>query len=114
MRFASLGSGSEGNGLVVTARPVPASAAHPTGHRMRLAITGGDRPGIVRDVSRILSERGVNVEELESQMASAPMSGEPMFVASFYARSVDMELGQRLFDRVIAEGQAELSALKGQ
>lgn len=40
--------------------------------------------------------------------------GEPMFVASFYARSVDMQLGQRLFDRVIAEGQAELSALKGQ
>lgn len=71
----------EGSGLVVTARPVPAAAAHPTGHRMRLAVTGGDRPGIVRDVSRILSERGVNVEELESQMASAPMSGEPMFVA---------------------------------
>lgn len=71
----------EAIGLQVTARSVPASAAQPAGRHVRLAITGGDRPGIVRDVSRILAERGVNVEELESQMGSAPMSGEPLFVA---------------------------------
>jgi glycine cleavage system regulatory protein len=71
----------EPQGLQVTARPVPAASARETGHHMRLTITGGDRPGIVRDVSRILAERGVNVEEIESSMASAPMSGEPMFVA---------------------------------
>jgi glycine cleavage system regulatory protein len=71
----------ESAGLQVSARSVPASTAQSTGKHVRLTITGGDRPGIVRDVSRILAERGVNVEELESQMASAPMSGEPMFVA---------------------------------
>jgi glycine cleavage system regulatory protein len=71
----------EKSGLQVTARAVAAATAHPAGKHVRLTITGGDRMGIVRDVSRILSERGVNVEELESQMASAPMSGEPMFVA---------------------------------
>ena len=48
---------------------------------MRLAVTGGDRPGIVRDVSRVLAAQSVNVEELESAMACAPMSGEPRFVA---------------------------------
>jgi glycine cleavage system regulatory protein len=35
----------------------------------------------VRDVARILDERGVNIEELESEVQSAPMSGEAMFVA---------------------------------
>jgi glycine cleavage system regulatory protein len=71
----------ETTGLQVTARAVLPAAAASGGTRVQLTVTGGDRPGIVRDVSRILAERGVNVEELESQMASAPMSGEPMFVA---------------------------------
>jgi glycine cleavage system regulatory protein len=71
----------EASGLQVTARPVTAPATAPTGQHVRLTVTGGDRPGIVRDVSRVLAERGVNVEELDSKMASAPMSGEPMFTA---------------------------------
>ena len=71
----------EAGGLQVTARQVPAPATGPTGTKVRLTVTGGDRPGIVRDVSRILAERGVNVEELESSMGSAPMSGEALFVA---------------------------------
>jgi glycine cleavage system regulatory protein len=71
----------DAGGLSVTARPVTPPSAAPAGTRVRLTVTGGDRPGIVRDVSRILAERGVNVDELESSMASAPMSGEPMFQA---------------------------------
>jgi glycine cleavage system regulatory protein len=35
----------------------------------------------VRDVSQILASRGVNVEELESEIGSAPMSGEALFKA---------------------------------
>jgi len=71
----------ESSGLLVTARPVASPGTASTGQRVRLTVTGGDRPGIVRDVSRILAERGVNVEELESSMGSAPMSGEALFVA---------------------------------
>jgi glycine cleavage system regulatory protein len=67
-------------GLEVTARVTAAPASAP-GSRFRLELTGGDRPGIVRDVSRVLAERGVNVEELESTISSAPMSGEPLFTA---------------------------------
>jgi len=51
------------------------------GERVRLELTGADRPGIVRDVARVLAERGVNVEELESSVSSAAMSGEPLFTA---------------------------------
>jgi glycine cleavage system regulatory protein len=70
----------DSRGLQVLARTgaVPAAA---TGTRVKLQLTGDDRPGIVRDVSRILAERGVNVEELESEVSSAPMSGEALFRA---------------------------------
>lgn len=71
----------ESTGLVVTSRVVPNAATAPAGVKVRLAVTGADRPGIVRDVSRILAERAVNIEELESSVSSAPMSGEAMFVA---------------------------------
>jgi glycine cleavage system regulatory protein len=84
-------------GLQVTARPVAPATIAMTGTRVRMTVTGGDRPGIVRDVSRILAERGVNVEELESAMASAPMSGEPMFVARA---------------RLLVPAQLELSTLR--
>lgn len=57
---------------------VPAPAP---GDRVRLELTGADRPGIVRDVARVLAERGVNVEELGSSVTSAAMSGEPLFTA---------------------------------
>ncbi len=70
----------DARGLDVVVR---ATEAPPTvgGARIRLALTGDDRPGIVRDVSRALAGRGVNVEELESEVTSAPMSGEPLFRA---------------------------------
>ena len=67
--------------LHVSSRTVTPSGTAPAGARVRLQITGADRPGIVRDVSRILAELGVNVDELESSIGSAPMSAEAMFVA---------------------------------
>jgi len=70
----------DARGLQIVARPTEVATA-PAGARIRLALTGDDRPGIVRDVARVLAERGVNVEELESGVQSAPMSGEPLFVA---------------------------------
>lgn len=46
-----------------------------------LELVGQDRPGIVREMARVLASRGVNVEELVSERTSAPMSGELMFRA---------------------------------
>ena len=68
-------------GLQVTVRPTKAPTPPAVATRVRLQLTGQDRAGIVRDVSRILVERGVNIEELESEVGSAPMSGERMFTA---------------------------------
>ena len=46
-----------------------------------LEIVGQDRPGIVREISHALAQRGVNVEELNTDCTSAAMSGETMFTA---------------------------------
>ena len=71
----------DAKGLSVTARIVESAPVEVRGVAYNLVVTGNDRPGIVRDVSRTLSERNVNVEELETSVESAPMSGGPLFVA---------------------------------
>ena len=62
--------------------PEKASAADSGDRNAELELVGHDRPGIVRELSRTLSERGVNVEELHTERTSAAMSGEPIFKAS--------------------------------
>lgn len=47
-----------------------------------LELIGPDRPGIVRELSHAFAAKGVNVEELETECVSAPMTGEPLFKAS--------------------------------
>jgi glycine cleavage system regulatory protein len=70
----------DAHGLLISVHPTQAPTA-PVGGRVVLEVVGADRPGIVRDVARVIAERGINVEELESEVSSAPMSGEPLFRA---------------------------------
>ncbi len=44
-------------------------------------LVGNDRPGIVRDITRLLSQHGVNLEQLVTDVRPAPMSSEPLFHA---------------------------------
>ncbi|MBI6951148.1 MULTISPECIES: glycine cleavage system protein R [Pseudomonas] len=46
-----------------------------------MELVGNDRPGIVRDITRLLAELGVNVERLSTEVRPAPMSSEPLFQA---------------------------------
>jgi glycine cleavage system regulatory protein len=72
-------------GLTVVAKP--GAAAHPAATAsMTLQLVGHDRPGIVRDVARALAAHQVNIEELESEVVSAPMTGEPLFRARALVR----------------------------
>jgi glycine cleavage system regulatory protein len=82
----------EARGLRITATPAPeaplatatsdsSAAAGPPPRAMTLDLVGLDRPGLVREVSRLLAQRGINVEELTTDRSSAPMSGEMMFRA---------------------------------
>lgn len=51
----------------------------PAGRRLKLALVGHDRIGIVREVAQVLAKHAVNVEKLETHTASAPMSAEILF-----------------------------------
>ena len=53
-----------------------------TGRRLSLALVGHDRIGGVREVSQVLARHAVNVEELNTHTASAPMSAEILFHAT--------------------------------
>src|ERR1700730_3623690 len=58
------------------------SSGEPTDFRtIGLELVGNDRPGIVRDISRVLTRHGVNIEELETELTSAPMTGGDLFRA---------------------------------
>jgi glycine cleavage system regulatory protein len=53
-------------------------ARHPA---MEVELLGLDQPGLVREISRLLAARRINVEDLVTDRFSAAMSGEPMFRA---------------------------------
>ena len=48
---------------------------------IHLDLVGNDRPGIVRDITGLLAELGVNLERPTTEVAPAPMSSEPLFHA---------------------------------
>jgi len=52
----------------------------PEGRRMvKLELTGLDRPGIVRDLSRSLAEQGVSIDDLHTEIVSDGASAEHLF-----------------------------------
>ena len=56
---------------------------------LAIEIVGHDRKGIVRDISHVLTRRGVNIDELETEVTGAAMSGDPMFRARARVRLPD-------------------------
>ncbi|MFC6336921.1 glycine cleavage system protein R [Pseudomonas sp. CCM 7891] len=46
-----------------------------------MTLVGNDRPGIVREITALLSKQGVNLERLATDVRPAPMSGDPLFHA---------------------------------
>jgi glycine cleavage system regulatory protein len=54
----------------------------PAGERlMDVTLLGLDRPGLVKEISQLLADHQVNVEELVTDRFAAPMSGEMIFRA---------------------------------
>jgi glycine cleavage system regulatory protein len=102
----------ESRGLTVVVhpdqpKPIPASARQSV-----LEIVGQDRPGIVREITHALASFGVNVEELQTECASAAMSGETLFKA--HARlcipeSCDANQIRQQLERIAADLIVEIS-----
>jgi glycine cleavage system regulatory protein len=66
---------------VVVHRGDGPDAAEPGIAALSLEVIGHDRPGIVSEITRVLAGFEVNVEALETERLSAPMSGEMLFQA---------------------------------
>jgi glycine cleavage system regulatory protein len=65
-----------------------------TAREHSLELVGQDRPGIVHEITEVLADFDVNVQELETTVQSASMSGESLFMAHariFIPPEVDME-----------------------
>lgn len=76
---ANLRALSSSDLTIVVARSGEADIAR--SRSLTLEIVGSDRPGIVRDIAHVLAKQSVNIEELETSVASAAMSGETLFRA---------------------------------
>jgi glycine cleavage system regulatory protein len=51
----------------------------PAGEALHLGLVGQDRPGIVRQVTAVLSGLDANIETLETWISAEPHSGQPLF-----------------------------------
>lgn len=69
---------ASGLSVIVEASHVP---QQPPARHLRLSLIGNDRPGIVRDIARVLAEHQANIETLDTSVVNAPMTGEPLFHA---------------------------------
>lgn len=90
-------------GYTVTATPTqPEPAEAHAGWRTYLVgVTGADHEGIVHAIAAGLSERGINIESVETSTTRAPLSGTPLFSMSAVV-AVPPDLPE-------AEWQAELA-----
>lgn len=79
-----------------------------------LNLVGNDRPGIIREISHVLAQLGVNVEDLNTDCVPAPMSSDMLFKAKANLQvpnETDLETLQtaleKLADDLIVEIQLE-------
>ena len=49
---------------------------------IELALVGNDRPGIISEISQVLTKLSINFEQLITECVSAPMSGDFLFKAN--------------------------------
>jgi glycine cleavage system transcriptional repressor len=68
-------------GYKVTTTPAERTyaEAHPGWLPYRIEVRGADHEGIIHEVAHYLSERGINIESVESETTPAPTSGAPLF-----------------------------------
>ena len=76
--------------------------------RLKLDLVGNDRPGILREISHVLAEEGVNVEELNTEVISAPMPGHILNV--LVAAGDAVEVGDTLLVMEAMKMENEIKA----
>jgi glycine cleavage system regulatory protein len=68
----------DAQGLEVRIAPA-LETAEVEGETVDFSVVGGDRPGIVHQVTAVLSDLGANIETFETRLSVEPHSGGPLF-----------------------------------
>ena len=79
---------------------------------VRIDVLGNDRPGIVRELSGVLSAHGLNVDELTTTTREAPMAGGQLFeakVTGSTSAQTDLTAMREDLERLAGELQIDLS-----
>ena len=71
----------DAEGLRVAVLPAGDAVAL-AGETLAVELVGQDRPGIVREVSRVLAALGVNIDDFTTATEHGSWSGEPLFRAA--------------------------------
>src|SRR4051812_6369491 len=99
-------------GLTVVIHQDQPAAAPSTTRLSRLEIVGHDRPGIVSQISRALADYKVNVEDLQTELAGAAMTGETLFTAKARIRlpeTADVSALRMTLEKIAADLIVEIS-----
>lgn len=62
------------------------NASAPAGDPLTLDLVGADRPGIVQDITSVITHAGGSIETLTSRVTEAPMAGGDLFTARAVVR----------------------------
>ena len=92
--FISALEALESEGIQVVAQRSDSVSNADAAREYSIELVGQDRPGIVYEITEVLAKHGVNVQELETTVQSASMSGESLFMADariFIPREADLE-----------------------
>lgn len=68
----------DADGLEVRIAPA-VEAQSPAGELVHISLVGQDHPGIVHQVTALLSAHDANIEALDTRIAAEPHSGAPLF-----------------------------------
>ena len=102
----------EGEGLRVSVDTGEGSALVANGVTATIELVGQDRPGILRNVTTVLAQHGVNVEELSSECVSAPMGGGNLFQAKvrvLVPPTVKLEMVRADLEKIAADLMVDLT-----
>jgi glycine cleavage system regulatory protein len=70
----------ESSGLRIVAEPCDNVCKSKGVRRFYLELVGQGRPGIVRDITKVLAKHHANSDELDARCQEAEMSGETLFM----------------------------------
>jgi len=114
--IAALGA-LDARGIEVVAQCSVEGAAGDGASEATIELVGQDRPGIVHEITEVLARHAINVQELETTVQSASMSGESLFLAHALVRvpdSVDTERLRAELEELANELMVDISLESGE